>query len=75
MGKANLTLASINGIDVNKNIRCQFCGSDMRQGSSHLGSGTNSVSFFCESCGTIGAFYYNSDRPIKSIETKFIYKD
>ena len=75
MGKANLTVSSVNGVDINKNIRCQFCGSDMRQGSSRLGSGNNSFSYWCDICGCIAAFYHNSDRPIKSIETKFIYED
>ena len=75
MGKAGLTIGSINGIDVNKNVRCQFCGSDMRQGSCHLGSGTNSISYWCDGCGALASFFHNSDKPIKSIETKFIYED
>ena len=75
MENSKITIKGVNGVDVNKNVRCQFCGSDMEQGTCQFGSGTNSISYWCKTCGTIAAFYHNSTKGIKSIETKFIFEE
>lgn len=70
----NIIMASINGNEVNKVVRCQFCGKDMRQGSSRLGSGINTLSYWCE-CGTVAMFSHGYEKKIKEVESTYKFED
>jgi hypothetical protein len=69
-----LTMASVNGNEIDKTVRCQFCGREMRQGSSRLGSGVNTLSYWCE-CGTAAMFSHSYEKKIKEIESTFKFED
>lgn len=65
---------SYNGIKINNTAKCMWCGSEMQmKGDSYFGSGINSFTYFCDTCGAITINAKDSKKKIKgySIEYKF----
>ena len=56
-------------------MQCPWCGGTMeRKGPVYFGSGVNSYTMWCK-CGGIIHFAKDSDRPIKSFEVTYKFKE
>ena len=57
-------------------MTCHWCnGSLIRRGTTHLGSGTNSFTMFCNSCGSVAHFAHNSSFKIGGLEVRHILEN
>lgn len=58
-----------------REMKCFWCNGHMEIGGpSYLGSGLNSINYFCKDCGGVAIFARDADRLISSFEINFNYK-
>lgn len=69
-----ITLVELNGNEIDKSVRCQFCGREMKQGTAHMGSGINTLTYWCE-CGANALFSHLYGKRIKRIESKYEFEE
>ena len=66
--------AELNGNKIDQTVRCQFCGSEMRQGGTRMGSGVNTLTYWCD-CGANVLFSRLYGKKIKHMETKYVFEE
>ena len=62
--------------EIHDTMKCIWCGGVMkRTGKTILGCCTNAFTMWCEDCGGIAHFARDPEKPIKSFEILYIFKE